>query len=134
MCNAVQAALACGLNAGDLKELIDELAADKAMQSGSLGQPWHKVPTMTPGPSEVADRSRYDILSPQPVPREQPAPSGAQTGQPVPSRAAASDRIAPQASGGAMSKRQLRELAERRGLDYDLLLADAAAQGLALED
>ena len=36
--------------------------------------------------------------------------------------------------GGNMTKRQLRELAQRRGLDYGALLEDAAARGIALAD
>ena len=35
---------------------------------------------------------------------------------------------------GTMSKGQLRELAQRRGLSYEALLADAAARGVVLPD
>jgi hypothetical protein len=69
---ATQAALACGLTAADLKQLIDEEATHRDIHAGELGRPWHKVPTMTPGPSELSDRDRHDILSPQPIPRSIP--------------------------------------------------------------
>ena len=36
--------------------------------------------------------------------------------------------------GDTMTKAQLRELAQRRGLSYEALLADAAAQGIMLRD
>ena len=73
MClRAMQAALACGLTAADLKQLIDEEAAHRELHAGELGRPWHKVPTMTPGPSELSDRDSYDILSSQPIPRGTP--------------------------------------------------------------
>ena len=141
---AGQAALACGLKAEDLKQLIDEEAAHHDIHAGTLGQPWRKIPTMTPGPTELADRSRHDILSPQPIPRGQPAPAQAppRQGKPAHAAAAAPARTVqseeaggglPQ-DGGAMSKSQLRKLAERRGLSYDLLLADAAAQGIKLAE
>ncbi len=141
-----QAALACGLKAEELKQLIDEEAAHHEAHAGTLGQPWRKIPTMTPGPAELADRRRHDILSPQPIPRSQPAPAQARPGQGE-TRRPANEMPAQRAQegaeegggampgeGGAMSKSQLRKLAERRGLSYDLLLADAAAQGIELAD
>ena len=145
---ALQAALACGLSASELKQLIDEEAADEARQSGVLGAPWSKAPTMTPSPAEVADRSKHDILSPQPIPRDKPVPENAHSGLAGISEADAADPLLswrrnsewkdsiagmPQADS-TMSRAQLKQLAERRGLDYDLLLADAAAQGVALRD
>jgi hypothetical protein len=36
--------------------------------------------------------------------------------------------------GGTMTKGQLRELAQRRGLSFEALLADAAAKGVVLPD
>ena len=146
MCCAGQAALACGLKAEDLRQLVDEEAAHHGMHAGTLGQPWRKIPAMTPGPEELADRSRHDILSPQPIPRSQPAPAQAQPGQGGFAQAATEmpaqtvqheaeeGRGASPEEGGALSKSQLKKLAERRGLSYDLLLADAAAQGIELAD
>ena len=145
---ALQAALACGLSASELKQLIDEEAADEARQSGVLGAPWTKAPTMTPSPAEVADRSKHDILSPQPIPRDKPVPEKAPRGLAGSSEADAADpllswrRNSKQKDGidamphaeSTMSKGQLKQLAERRGLDYDVLLADAAAQGVPLRD
>ena len=143
---APQAALACGLKAKDLKQLVDEEAAHHDIHAGALGQPWRKIPTMTPGPAELADRSRHDILSPQPIPRSQPAPAQAQPRQGAPAHAVSEmpaqnvengdeegSGASPQ-GGGAMSKSQLKQLAERRGLNFDLLLADAAAQGIELAE
>ncbi len=142
----LQAALACGLKAEDLKQLIDEEAAHHEIHAGTLGQPWRKIPTMTPGPTELADRGRHDILSPQPIPRSQPAPAQAQpskdeTARPANEASAQTAQMGAEEGGGAMpgegramSKSQLRKLAERRGLSYDLLLADAAAQGIELAD
>ncbi len=141
-----QAALACGLKAEDLKQLIDEEAAHHSIHAGTLGQPWRKIPAMTPGPAELADRSRHDILSPQPIPRSQPVPAQAQPGQGGIAQAATKmpaqtvRHVAEEGSGtlpeegGAMSKSQLKKLAERRGLSYDLLLADAVAQGIELAE
>ena len=146
---ALQAALACGLSASDLKQLIDEEAADEARQSGVLGSPWTKAPSMTPSPAEVADRSKHDILSPQPIPRDnKPVPEKGRSEPAGISDAEAADPSlsqhrnsewngsmsgVPQADS-IMSKGQLKQLAERRGLDFDLLLADAAAQGVPLRD
>ena len=145
---ALQAALACGLSASDLKQLIDEEAADEARQSGVLGAPWTKAPTMTPSPAEVADRSKHDILSPQPIPRDKPVPEQAHSKPAGSSDVDAADQLQsrhrnsewngstpemPQADS-IMSKGQLKQLAERRGLDFELLLADAAAQGVPLRD
>ena len=145
---ALQAALACGLSASDLKQLIDEAAADEERHSGVLGAPWTKAPAMTPSPAEVADRSKHDILSPQPIPRDKPVPDKARSGLAGRSDADAADPSLsqhrdsegkgsisgmPQADS-VMSKGQLKQLAERRGLDFDLLLADAAAQGVPLRD
>ncbi|CAL5227845.1 g10877 [Coccomyxa viridis] len=144
--DAIKAALACGLKAEDLKQLIDEEAAHHEIHAGTLGQPWRKIPTMTPGPTELADRGRHDILSPQPIPRSQPAPAQAQpskdeTARPANEASAQTAQMGAEEGGGAMpgegramSKSQLRKLAERRGLSYDLLLADAAAQGIELAD
>lgn len=127
-----------------MKQLVDEEAAHHDIHAGTLGQPWQKIPTMTPGPTELADRSRHDILSPQPIPRSQPAPAeapprrgeSAHAADDAPARTVQSEEGSeelPQ-DGGAMSKNQLRKLAERRGLSYDLLLADAAAQGIELAE
>jgi len=144
----MQAALACGLSAEDLRQLIDEESADKDSHGGTLGQAWNKVPTMKPGPSELADRTNHDILSPQPIPRSQPAPVQLHSQTRQAERAPAADEMTaeavqdggkesaggPSQDDGVMSRRQLKRLAERRGLDYDLLLADAAAQGVELSD
>lgn len=139
----MQAALACGLSAEDLRQLIDEESANKDIHEGTLGQGWNKVPTMKPGPSELADRTNHDILSPQPIPRSQPAPVQPQPQPRQAERAFAADEMTAEAvqdgggtseGDGVMSKRQLKRLAERRGLNYDLLLADAAAQGVDLCD
>ena len=48
-----QVELVCGLSAEDLKQLTDEKAAHKDIHGGMLGQPWHKVPPMTPRSSDT---------------------------------------------------------------------------------
>ncbi len=94
----------------------------------------------------------YDIFSPMPIDRhiEQPVPVGSrqQGGQELPKQEESSvsgdlgsgekgvsgTGAGSSSTTGTMTKKELKEIALRRNLNYAQLLADAEAQGLALPD
>lgn len=96
--------------------------------------------------------AEYDIFSPMPIDRrtEQPVPVGSkqQGDQESPKQEKGSvsgdlgsgekgmsgTGAASSSTAGTMTKKELKEIALRRNLDYAQLLADAEAQGLALPD
>ena len=54
--DAVDAALACGISAQDLKDMVDAAAELRADGEDGLAVPWYKMPkTLDPTPVEVRD-------------------------------------------------------------------------------
>ncbi|BDA46139.1 hypothetical protein COCOBI_08-2310 [Coccomyxa sp. Obi] len=154
--DAIKAALACGIPAEDLKRMIDEEAKEREKDEASWATSWSNVPPVMPTDEEkAATRSgaaEYDIFSPMPIDRrtEQPVPVGSiqQGDQESPKQEKGSvsgdlgsgkkgmsgPGAASSSAAGTMTKKELKEIALRRNLDYARLLADAEAQGLALPD
>ncbi|CAL8462278.1 g1809 [Coccomyxa elongata] len=149
--DAIKAALACGIRAEDLKRLIDEEAKEKEKDEASWATSWSSVPPVMPTDEEkAATRSGaadYDIFSPMPIDRrrEQLVPVGfrqqgdQENGSVSGDSGSEEEGVSGTGAGsssttGTMTKKELKEIALRRNLNYAQLLADAEAQGLALPD
>jgi hypothetical protein len=147
-----QAALDCGIPAEDLKTFIEMEAQQRERDRSGWARSWSELPSMLPTKEEKEaaaagiGNADYDIFSTQPIPRSESLDwAGANIMSPVaPSAASTEDEsegLAPdvgvrggKTKGGAMTKRELRLLAERRNLDYAQLLADAERRDIKLED